>query len=295
MLLHASNPVVSAPDADRVTSRLRSLDTLVVADFVLSETAELADVVLPVPQWAEEEGTLTNLEGRVLRRRRSVTPPEGARDELWIWNELARRLGRRPDRFPTDPRVVFDELARASAGGKADYSAMDWDRLDAGEALFWPCGADTPAGTPRMFLDRFATEDGRARFAVAAVDPPAEDTCADYPLLGTTGRVLSHYQSGAQTRRVPELLSADPEMWVQVHPVVARAVGLDDGGRARVVSRRGAVDVLVRCDEDMRTDTLFLPFHYSGAARANLVTLPELDPYSRMPQFKACAVRLEAA
>lgn len=295
MLLHASNPVVSAPDADRVTSRLRSLDTLVVADFVLSETAELADVVLPVPQWAEEEGTLTNLEGRVLRRRRSVTPPEGARDELWIWNELARRLGRRPDRFPTDPRVVFDELARASAGGKADYSAMDWDRLDAGEALFWPCGADTPAGTPRMFLDRFATEDGRARFAVAAVDPPAEDTCADYPLLGTTGRVLSHYQSGAQTRRVPELLSADPEMWVQVHPVVARAVGLDDGGRARVVSRRGAVEALVRCDEDMRTDTLFLPFHYSGAARANLVTLPELDPYSRMPQFKACAVRLEAA
>lgn len=295
LLVHASNPVVSAPDADRVTTRLRALDTLVVADFVLSETAALADVVLPVPQWAEEEGTLTSLEGRVLRRRRSVTAPGGVRDELWIWQELARRLDRGPDRFPADPRVVFDELARASAGGKADYSAVDWDRLDAGEALHWPCGADSPDGTPRLFLDRFATDDGRARFVVDAPRPPAESTSEEFPLLGTTGRVLAHYQSGAQTRRVPELLAAEPAMWVQVHPVVARDAGLSDGDPARVVSRRGAVEATVRCDEDMRTDTVFLPFHFAGTGRANLLTLPELDPHSRMPQFKVCAVRLEAA
>ena len=295
MLLHASNPVVSAPDADRVTARLRALDTLVVADFVLSETAALADVVLPVPQWAEEEGTLTNLEGRVLRRRRSVTPPDGARDELWIWHELARRLDRRPELFPTDPRAVFDELARASAGGKADYSAIDWDRLDAGEALHWPCGADSPDGTPRLFLDRFATPDGRARFMVESPRAPAEPADPEFPLLGTTGRLLAHYQSGAQTRRVAELAQAEPAMWVQVHPVVARAAGLTDGDAARIVSRRGAVDAVIRCDEDMRTDTVFLPFHYGGAGRANLLTLPELDPHSRMPEFKVCAVRLEAA
>ena len=295
LLLHASNPVVSAPDAGRVTERLRALDTLVVADFVLSETAALADVVLPVPQWAEEEGTLTNLEGRVLRRRRSITPPEGVRDELWIWHDLARRLDRGPERFPTDAREVFDELARASAGGKADYSAVDWDRLDAGEALHWPCGADSPGGTPRLFLDRFATVDGRARFLVDDPRPPAEPPSPDYPLLGTTGRVLSHYQSGAQTRRVAELAAAEPEMWVGVHPVVARGAGLADGDRARVVSRRGRVEAVVRCDEDMRTDTVFLPFHFGGPARANLLTLPELDPHSRMPQFKVCAVRLEAA
>ena len=192
MLLHASNPVVSAPDADRVRERLSALDTLVVADFVLSETAALADVVLPVPQWAEEEGTLTNLEGRLLRRRRSVTPPDGARDELWIWHELARRLDCGPERFPTDPRAVFDELARASAGGKADYSAITWDRLDAGEALHWPCGADSPDGTPRLFTERFATDDGRAKFCVGAVRPPAEAPDGEYPLLGTTGRGLSH-------------------------------------------------------------------------------------------------------
>ncbi|HJC61280.1 MAG TPA: molybdopterin oxidoreductase family protein [Candidatus Dietzia intestinigallinarum] len=294
LLVHASNPVVSAPDADRITERLRALDTLVVADFVLSETAAIADVVLPVPQWAEEEGTLTNLEGRLLRRRRAVTPPPGVRDELWIWHELARRLDRGPERFPTDPRVVFDELGRASAGGKADYSAITWDRLDAGEALHWPCGADSPGGTPRLFTERFATDDGRARFAVAAPRPPAEAPDAGYPLLGTTGRILSHYQSGAQTRRITELTAAEPRARVQVHPVVAAAAGLSDGDPARVVSRRGAVEVVVHCDEDMRTDTVFLPFHFGGDGRANRLTLPELDPTSRMPEFKVCAVRLEA-
>lgn len=293
MLLHASNPVVSAPDADRIRDRLRALDTLVVSDFVLSETAALADVVLPVPQWAEEEGTLTNLEGRVLRRRRSVAAPAGARDELWIWHELARRLDRGPERFPTDPRLVFDELARASAGGKADYSAVSWDRLDAGEALHWPCSPSSPDGTPRLFLERFATDDGRAHFAVAAPRPPAEAPNVDFPLLGTTGRVLSHYQSGAQTRRVAELDAAEPGAWVQIHPVVASEAGLADGDSARVVSRRGMVKATVRCDEDMRTDTVFLPFHFSGEGRANLLTLPELDPYSRMPEFKVCAVRIE--
>ena len=294
LLVHASNPVVSAPDAGRVTQRLRSLDLLVVCDFVLSETAALADVVLPVPQWAEEEGTLTNLEGRVLRRRRTVAAPAYARDELWIWNELARRLDAHPERFPVDAREVFDELARASAGGRADYSAVTWDRLDAGEALHWPCPVERPEGTPRLFLDRFAHPDGRARFAVGTARGPSEETDEAFPLLGTTGRVLAHYQSGAQTRRVEQLAAAEPGMWVQVHPVVARAAGVAEGETARIVSRRGSVEATVRCDEDMRTDTVFLPFHFSGAGRANLVTSPDLDPYSRMPEFKGAAVRLEA-
>ncbi|MEO7449132.1 MAG: molybdopterin oxidoreductase family protein, partial [Humibacillus sp.] len=266
LLVHGSNPVVSAPDAGVVTERLAALDLLVVSDFVLSETAAVADVVLPVLQWAEEEGTLTNLEGRVLRRRAAVTPPAGCRSELEIWSELARRVGCASE-FATDPRVVFEELCRASAGGPADYSAVTWERLDAGESLHWPCSTARPQGTPRLFLDSFATPDGRARlFAVEHVGP-AEVDDAEYPLVATTGRVLAHYQSGAQTRLVDELTAVAGEMFVQVHPDTAGAVGLGEGDRADVVSRRGRTRAAVRLDEDMRPDVVFLPFHWAGEGR----------------------------
>ncbi|HET7400048.1 MAG TPA: molybdopterin oxidoreductase family protein [Intrasporangium sp.] len=294
LLVHGSNPVVSAPSATAVTTRLGALDLLVVSDFVLSETAALADVVLPVLQWAEEEGTLTNLEGRVLRRRRALPAPPGARSELAVWSDLAARLGHTTG-FPTEPEQVFEELRQASAGGPADYSAVTYARLDAGENLQWPCSTERPQGTPRLFLDRFATPDGRARFVPVEHVGPAEQPDPDYPLTGTTGRVLAHYQSGAQTRRVGALAAAAGAMFVQVHPDTASSAGLADGDHADVVSRRGRTRAVVRTDEDIRTDTVFLPFHWAGDGRANLLTNPALDPVSRMPEFKACAVRLEAA
>lgn len=293
LMVHGSNPVVSAPDARRVTERLASLDLLVVCDFVLSETAAMADVVLPVLQWAEEEGTVTNLEGRVLRRRRALGGPAGCRSELEVWSELAELVGS-PVPFTTDARAIFDELARASAGGPADYSAITWDRLDAGESLHWPCTPERPQGTPRLFVDRFATPDGRARFVPVEHVGPAEGDDAEFPLVATTGRVLAHYQSGAQTRLVPELVTAAGEMFVEVHPDTAEAAGLVDGGPAAVVSRRGRTVAAVRLRDDLRPDTVFLPFHWGGEGRANALTNPVLDPTSRMPEFKACAVRLEA-
>lgn len=293
LLVHGSNPVVSAPDAVRVSERLSSLDLLVVSDFVLSETAAVADVVLPVLQWAEEEGTLTNLEGRVLRRRRAVTAPTGCRSELEIWSELAVRIGA-PVPFSSDPREVFEELRRASAGGPADYSAVTWERVDAGESLHWPCSTERPEGTPRVFLDRFATPDGRARFVPVEHVGPAEPDSAEFPLVATTGRVLAHYQSGAQTRRVAELAEAAGEMFVQVHPDTAARTDLAEGDVADVVSRRGRTRAVVRLERDLRPDTVFLPFHWPGDGRANALTNPVLDPISRMPEFKACAVRLEA-
>ncbi len=293
LLVHGSNPVVSAPDARVVTERLASLDLLVVSDFVLSETAAMADVVLPVLQWAEEEGTLTNLEGRVLRRRKALDAPEGCRSELDVWSDLARRIDCSTD-FPTDPRVVFEELRRASAGGPADYSAVTWERLDAGESLHWPCSTERPQGTPRLFLDAFATPDGRARFVAVDHVGPAEADDAAYPLVATTGRVLQHYQSGAQTRLVDELTTAAGDMFVQVHPDTADAAGLADGDLGDVVSRRGRTRAVVRLDDDMRPDVVFLPFHWGGDGRANSLTHAALDPTSRMPEFKACAVRLEA-
>ncbi|WP_028923608.1 molybdopterin oxidoreductase family protein [Pseudonocardia acaciae] len=292
LLVFGSNPVVSAPDAAAVRSRLAALDLLVVADPFVSETARMADVVLPVTQWAEEEGTVTNLEGRVLRRRRALPPPPGVRTDLEVLSALGAAL-EAPSAFPSEPEAVFEELRAASAGGPADYSGISYARLDAGEALYWPCPSAEHPGTPRLFLDRFAHPDGRARFIPVEHVGPAERTDPEFPLWATTGRVLAHYQSGTQTRRVAELASVEPESFVEVHPDTARLAGLGDGARARVVSRRGAARAVVRCAPGLRADTVFLPFHFAGEQAANLVTNPAPDPVSGMPEFKACAVRLE--
>ncbi|MEH0823711.1 MULTISPECIES: molybdopterin oxidoreductase family protein [unclassified Micromonospora] len=296
LLVFGSNPVVSAPRAARVESRLRALDLLVVADFVRSETAELADVVLPVAQWAEEDGTMTNLEGRVLRRRALREPPAGVRTELEILAALAERLssgGGTP--LPADPREVFAELGRASSGGPADYAGITWDRIDADTGVFWPCPDRDGPDTPRLFTDRFPTPDGRARFHAVTHRPAAEPVCADYPLHFTTGRVLAQYQSGAQTRRVAALRRAAPGGFVELHPDLAARIGVTEGAPVRVVSRRGELRAPARLSTAIRPDTVFAPFHWPGAQRANSVTNDALDPVSGMPEFKICAVRVEPA
>ncbi|WP_433501052.1 molybdopterin oxidoreductase family protein [Sphaerimonospora sp. CA-214678] len=289
LLLFGSNPVVSAPDAGRVARRLAGLDLLVVSDIVLSETAAMADVVLPSTQWAEEHGTITNLEGRVLLRRRAADPPPGVWTDLEIMRGLADRLGR-GDAFPADPGEVFDELRRASRGGIADYSGITHARLAAGTGLFWPCPAEDHPGTPRPFIDRFATPDGRARLVPVEHRPPAEDVDAEFPLYLTTGRVLAHYQSGAQTRRIPALNEAEPEVFVELHPDLARRLNVAPGDRVRVRSRRGTAEGEARVSAAIRPDTVFMPFHWEGV---NRLTNAALDPISRMPEFKVCAVGVE--
>ncbi|MEU6988178.1 molybdopterin oxidoreductase family protein [Streptomyces sp. NPDC046324] len=299
LLLMGSNPVVSAPRAAHIEGRLRSLDFLAVADVVLSETAELADVVLPVTQWAEETGTTTNLEGRVLLRQRAITPPDGVRTDLEVLHGLAALLGWEKG-FPTDPEEVFDELRRASAGGPADYSGISYRRIREEDGVFWPCpepaeGAAAHPGSPRLFLDRFATPDGRARFVPVVHRGPAEETDAAYPVVLTTGRVVAQYQSGAQTRRVDELNAAAPGAFVELHPRLAERIGVAEGERVAVVSRRGRAVAPARITTSIRPDTVFMPFHWPGEGRANTLTNPALDPVSRMPEFKTCAVRVEPA
>ncbi|MCB2412105.1 molybdopterin oxidoreductase family protein, partial [Demequina sp. TTPB684] len=293
LLVHGSNVVVSAPNADEVTRSLQSLDFLVVADVVHSETASYADVVLPVTQWAEEEGTMTNLEGRVLRRRKAVDAPGQAKSELWVLAELARRLGCAAA-FPTEASDVFDELAKASAGGVADYSGITYSRLDAGEQLHWPCpasdGADHP-GTERVFLDRFAKPDGLAHMVAVRYQGPRDDVRASATLYLVTGRVLAHYQSGAQTRRVAELAAAEPEAYVQIHLAAAADLGVEEGDLVTVTSTRGSVVVPARLSADVRPDTVFMPFHWAGSA--NVLTNDAVDPVSGMPEFKVCAVSVE--
>ncbi|PWI18559.1 nitrite reductase [Streptomyces sp. Act143] len=298
LLLMGSNPVVSAPRAAHIEERIKSLDFLAVCDVVLSETAALADVVLPVTQWAEETGTTTNLEGRVLLRRQAITPPEGVRSDLEVLRELADRLGVEKG-FPTDPEEVFEELRRASAGGVADYSGITYRRLAEENGVFWPCPAqdsdsDAHPGTPRLFLDRFATDDGRARFAPVSHRPSAEEPDDEYPVLLTTGRVVAQYQSGAQTRRVDELNAAAPGPFVELHPRLAARLGAAEGDPVAVVSRRGRAVAPARITTGIRPDTVFMPFHWPGEGRANTLTNPALDPTSRMPEFKTCAVRVEA-
>ncbi|NGO47704.1 molybdopterin oxidoreductase family protein [Streptomyces ureilyticus] len=348
LLLMASNPVVSAPRAAHIEERIKSLDFLAVCDVVLSETAALADVVLPVTQWAEETGTMTNLEGRVLLRRRAITPPEDVRSDLEVMHELASRLGVEKG-FPTDAEEIFEELRRASAGGPADYSGITYRRLAEENGVFWPCPAEAPEpqqadagtpappaskplpgtasataqdgedaaldlwpddpaseaepraaaaahpGTPRLFLDRFATPDGRARFVTVTHRPLAEEPDDEYPVLLTTGRVVSQYQSGAQTRRVDELNAAAPSAFVELHPRLAERLGAKEGDPLAVVSRRGRATAPARITTSIRPDTVFMPFHWPGEGRANTLTNPALDPTSRMPEFKACAVRVELA
>ncbi|MEH1102680.1 molybdopterin oxidoreductase family protein [Micromonospora sp. CPCC 205561] len=297
LLVFGSNPVVSAPRAARIERRLRDLDLLVVADLLLSETAALADVVLPTAQWAEEDGTMTNLEGRVLRRRALRPPPPGVRTDLEILADLTARLraggGPVPAGDAGDPRVVFAELRRASAGGIADYAGVSWERIDERDGVFWPCPAEDGPDTPRLFGDRFATPDGRARFHAVEHRPAAEEVCAEYPLHFTTGRVLAQYQSGTQTRRVAALRRAAPGAFVELHPDLADRLGIGDGEPVRVVSRRGELRAPARLSTAIRPDTVFAPFHWGGAARANSVTNDAVDPVSGMPEFKICAVRLE--
>jgi assimilatory nitrate reductase catalytic subunit len=289
LLVFASNPVVSAPNARHVAQRLASLDLLVVSDLVLSETAALADVVLPTTQWAEESGTTTNLEGRVLLRRKALDPPPGVRSDLEVFHALAGGLGVEHG-FSTDPVEVMEELGRASAGGVADYAGISHARLAAGEQLHWPCPSPDHPGTPRLFLDRFPTPDGRARFV--AVDQPEErePVSEAFPLRLTTGRVAMQYQSGAQTRRIAALPG---DAYVELHEDTAARLGIADGERVKVSTPRGEAWLAAKVTDAIRPDTVFVPFHWAGKRRANSLTGDWLDPISRMPQFKACAARVE--
>jgi assimilatory nitrate reductase catalytic subunit len=292
MFVMGSNIAVSAPDGIRVGERLRALDCLVVADFFLSETASLADVVLPSAQWAEEDGTTTNLEGRVIRRRRAVEPPAGVKTDLEILCAVAAALGKRRCFSFGGPRDVFEELRRASSGGLADYSGITYERLDADDGVFWPCPAVDHPGTPRLFAESFPTPSGRARFHPVVHQAPVDDRDADHQLYLTTGRLLAHYQSGTQTRRVPALQEAAGEPVVEMHPATARRHALTDGGRVTLTTRRGAGTFLLRLTPTIREDTVFLPFHWGGEQSANRLTSAALDPISEMPEFKVCAVRM---
>jgi assimilatory nitrate reductase catalytic subunit len=287
----ASNIVVSAPHSNNVVDKLRKLDFLVVSDIFRSETADLADVILPTAQWAEEEGTMTNLEGRVIRRKMALPPPPLVKSDLTVLAELAGHLGRGKF-FSDEPREVFEELRRASAGGIADYAGITYERIEDEQGVFWPCPDETHPGTPRLFADGFPTASGRARFIRVDHRDAAEVPDSSFPYVLTTGRNMQQYQSGNQTRRVRALNVALPEPRAEIHPDLARRHGIADGDLVQLRSRRGVATLRARLTDGIRPDTVFAPFHWPGA---NALTNPALDPHSRMPAFKACAIALRKA
>ncbi|GAC1574372.1 MAG: molybdopterin oxidoreductase family protein [Candidatus Elarobacter sp.] len=293
MLIVASNPVVSAPNAGAVRAAFAKAEHLVVCDFFLSETTEYAHVVLPALQWAEESGTMTNLEGRVLLRERVVAAPAGPRSDLAILRALALRLDRPEAVCHEEPEAVFEELRRATAGGPADYAGVTYARLRGGAQLQWPVPAVDHPGTPALFATNFPTDDGRARFVAVEPVTAAEVPDAEYPWYFTTGRVREHYLSGTQTRRVEALARAVPSPYVEMHPRLAAVVGVGDGERVKICSRRGTIALQARITTAIRSDTLFAPFHWGGALTVNDLVDARSDRFSAMPAFKACAVRVE--
>jgi assimilatory nitrate reductase catalytic subunit len=292
-LVICSNLMVSLPDLAVVQRALERLDPLVVIDFFLSETAALADVVLPGSVWCEDEGTTTNLEGRVVKINQAADPPGEARRDVAIVCELARRLGR-GDRFAyRATREIWDELRLASKGAVADYSGITWEKIDAQGGVFWPCPSEDHPGTPRLFTERFAHPDGRARMIAVEYTPPAEEPSDSFPFRLTTGRVVYHYLSGAQTRRLGFLNSQAPEPWVELHPRAAARLGISDGERVRVRTPRGAMELKALVVPTIRPDTLFVPFHYGDREAVNQLTNPAVEPTAKIPEYKVCAATVE--
>ncbi|WP_251562785.1 molybdopterin oxidoreductase family protein [Paenibacillus pasadenensis] len=294
LFVMGSNPVVSNPHAGFVEEGLRGLNQLVVADMFMSETALLADVVLPVTSYLENEGTLTNLEGRVLLREAALPAPGECRHDWVILNELAAKLGRGEHFNCGSSEAIFTELRRASRGGDADYYGITYERIRGEGGVYWPCLSEEEEGCGLMFTDGFARPNGRAQFGVRseAGTGPRDEPGSGYPLLLTNGRVLPHYLTGVQTRRSPSLAARELESFVEIHPATAAALGIADGEWVAVSSRQGEFSVRSRLNDRIREDTVFAPMHWGGKQNVNLATRPELDPVCRMPGFKTTAVRI---
>lgn len=300
------NPLVSLPDNNFVARMLDKLDFYVAIDFFLNDTAHHADIVLPGSLHEEDEGTVTQIEGRVIKINQAVEPPGDARQDWRIIQDLATALGR-PHGFTfQNPREIFDELRRASKGGIADYSGITWEKIEKQFGVFWPCPSEDHPGTPRLFehgshnpiangAGPFYFPDGKARFNVAQYAPPTEEVDAEYPVILTTGRVVSHFLSGTQTRRIGPLVDQYPEPRVEIHPQLAARMAIADGDWTTVTSRRGEVTLRAQVVKTIRPDTVFIPYHWAGAKSANRLTIAAQDPISKIPEYKVCAVRLSKA
>jgi ferredoxin-nitrate reductase len=295
-----TNPAVSMPDLNQAQRALTAGAFVVVQDiYHPTETTRYANLVLPVAQWGEKEGTSTNSERTVSLSPAFLAPPGEARSDFWILTEMGRRLA--PELFPWGrPADAWEEYRMLTAGRPCDQVGITRRRLEAGEAIQWPCPSEGHPGTPRLYLDhRFPTPDGRARFLPRDYRAPREETDHEFPLVLVTGRVAAHWHSRTRTARVPKLDSREPDPFIEIHPEDATERNLAEGDMAAVSSRRGSIRARVRITPRVRRGVVFVPFHwgdlYGKRTAANYLTNPVIGRISREPEFKYCAVQVELA
>jgi assimilatory nitrate reductase catalytic subunit len=288
--------MVSLPDQNFIREALEKLEFFATVDFFMSETARFADVVMPGSLMEEDEGTTTNVEGRVIHHKKVVDPPGDAREDWRIICDLGARLGQKEKFSYESPRAIFEELRVASKGGASDYYGITWDRIDEEKGVFWPCPSLDHPGTPRLYEGgKFHHPDGKAHFHAVEWRPAAEEPDDEYPITLTTGRVVSQYLSGTQTRRIGALVAQTPEPYCEMHPRMADKLGVAEGDFVTVESRRGSTTLRAMIVKTIRPDHVFIPYHWPAARAANLCTIRALDPISKIPEFKICAVRVNKA
>lgn len=280
------NPMVSDPNLNHVEEQLKKLDLLIVQDIFLTETAKMADVVLPGLAFAEKTGTYTNTERRVQLGRAALKGPEGARQDYEIIADMAARLGCAD--FPRTPEALFAEAKALTPS----YHGMTYERIEKNRGLRWPCPAEDHPGTPILHIGKFPR--GKGLLSALTYRPPAEEPDAEYPMRLSTGRILQHYHTGSMSRRAPVLDRLVPHGDVEIHPEDAMALGLSDGAPVKVATRRGEVTTTARVTPRVTPGSLFMAFHFAEAA-ANRLTNDALDPVAKIPEFKVCAARVEAA
>jgi formate dehydrogenase major subunit/formate dehydrogenase alpha subunit len=285
MYIIGENPLVSDADLNHAEKSLRKLEFLVVQDIFLTETARLADVVLPSACFAEKDGTFSNTERRVQRVRKAVEPPGEAREDWRIVCDIATRMGH-PMSY-TNSRQIMDELRTVTPS----YAGISYDRIEQ-QGIHWPCPNEEHPGTPILHREQFTS--GKGVFNAIDYAPPAETADRDFPLYLTTGRLLYQYHTGTMTMKTGGLNEIAPECFVEISPEDAQRFAIQDGAQVGIASRRGRIQARVKISPKAVQGTVFLPFHYAQAA-ANRLTNAALDPISGIPEFKVCAVKLEKA
>jgi formate dehydrogenase (coenzyme F420) alpha subunit len=282
------NPMISDPDLHHVEKGLKNLEFLVVQDIFMTETAELANVVLPAACFAEKDGTQTSTERRVQKWRKAQDPPGKAKADWQIISELGAAMGF-AKQFPyKSAEEIFTEVSKVTPS----YAGMDYVRLDKPEALHWPCPTKEHPGTPILHKEKFTHPDGLGILTPIEFKYPAEVPDKDYPLIMTTGRCIWQWHTGTMTRRSKDLEREEPTGWVEINPEDAKALNIKDKEMVKAVTRRGEITIGARVTRDIKKGVVFMPFHYKECA-ANVLTNNALDPVAAIPEFKACAVRIE--